>query len=47
MTSLVKRYSATIAALALGLTTMVANSACCFCIHQPKMPETAKKLRKF
>ncbi|MDE7104638.1 MAG: cyclic lactone autoinducer peptide [Ruminococcus sp.] len=35
------------AAFAMVITTMTANSACIFLTHQPKMPETAKKLRKF
>lgn len=41
------KYGGMFAAFALVITTMTANSTCCFCIHQPKMPETAKKLRKF
>ncbi|NLL80377.1 MAG: cyclic lactone autoinducer peptide [Clostridiales bacterium] len=33
--------------LALGLIFYTANSACMWVIHQPKMPENAKKFRKF
>lgn len=36
-----------LASLALGVTTMTANSTCAFLAYQPKMPEGAKKLRKF
>lgn len=35
------------AKLALKTTQSNANSACIFISHQPKLPETAKKLRKF
>lgn len=35
------------AALALSTTKAVANSTCVFISHQSKLPETAKKLRKF
>lgn len=36
-----------LAALALVVTTMTANSTCVFCMHQPKMPNGSEKLRKF
>lgn len=35
------------AALALVITTVSVNSACIFYMHQPEVPEEAKKLRKF
>jgi len=35
------------AELALKTTKTNANSTCVFISHQPKLPETAKKLRKF
>lgn len=35
------------AKLAIRTTQANANSACIFITHQPKLPETAKKLRKF
>ena len=31
----------------LALKTTQNNAACIFITHQPKLPETAKKLRKF
>lgn len=36
-----------LAMLAVMVTTVVANSACFFIMHQEVMPENAKKLRKF
>lgn len=36
-----------IAAMAEKATSANANSTCLFVAHQPKLPETAKKLRKF
>ena len=33
--------------LALGVVAANVNSACFFLIHQPKLPENAKKLREF
>ena len=33
--------------LALAIVTANVNSTCQFIIHQPKLPESAKKLRKF
>lgn len=47
MKGFIKKYGAMMAAFAMVITTMTANSACIFLTHQPKMPETAKKLRKF
>lgn len=35
------------AAMALKVTSMNVNSACMLLVHQPKLPEGAKKLRKF
>ena len=35
------------ALFALSVSTMVANSTCCFIIHQERMPENVKKLRRF
>ncbi|MDR2559861.1 MAG: cyclic lactone autoinducer peptide [Oscillospiraceae bacterium] len=32
---------------ALAVAVFAANSVCMFIVHQPKMPETTKKLRKF
>lgn len=36
-----------IAATAKMATSANVNSACMFFVHQPKLPEGAKKLRKF
>jgi len=36
-----------IAKAALVVTKANVNSSCVFLAHQPKMPEAAKKLRKF
>lgn len=43
----VKKFSGVVAAFAMVVTTAVANSACIYLMHQDKMPESAKKLRKF
>lgn len=29
------------------VTTLSANTTCCYFAHQPEVPKTAKKLRKF
>ena len=42
-----KEMKKAVAALALSTTKAVANSTCVYISHQPKLPETAKKLRKF
>lgn len=34
-------------ALALVVTTLSVNSACMYLLHQPELPASAKKLRKF
>lgn len=47
MKNFVQKYSGMIAAFALVITTVVANSACMFLTYQEKMPENAKALRKF
>lgn len=39
--------STVIASLALVITAVNVNATCGVLIHQPKMPEGAKKLRKF
>lgn len=36
-----------VATLGLTAATATANSTCVFISHQPKLPENAKKLRKF
>lgn len=47
MKAIMRRYAGVIAALALVVTTVSANSACIWFTYQPELPETAKKLRKF
>ncbi len=32
---------------AVVVTTLSANTACLYIMHQPELPESAKKLRKF
>lgn len=40
------KYAGVMAAMALVITTMTANSTCICLMHQDELPETAKKLRK-
>lgn len=47
MKNFFKKYGHVFAALALVLTTITANSTCAFFIHQEKLPEGAKTLRRF
>ena len=47
MKKFISRYGSWLAAFALVVTTVTADSACIFFTPQEKMPETAKKLRKF
>ena len=47
MKKLFMKYSGMLAALALVFTTLTANTACTWMSYQEKLPETAKKLRKF
>lgn len=47
MKNFMQKYAGMMAALALVITTLVANSACMYTMHQDEMPEAAKKLRKF
>lgn len=35
------------AAFALVITTMASNQRCWYVLHEEKLPETSKKLRKF
>jgi AgrD protein len=44
---LLYKWSGALTAFAVLITTWSANTACTFVTHQPKLPETAKKLRKF
>lgn len=47
MKNLYSRFAGVVAALALMVTTASVGVTCAFLIHQPKLPEGAKKLRKF
>ena len=47
MAVLLMKYSGTLAAMALVFTTLTANSTCTWVTYQEKLPEAAKKLRKF
>lgn len=47
MKKFIQRYGGWIAAFALIVTTVTANSACVWASYQPVVPENAKKLRKF
>lgn len=47
MTRLVSKFGTVIAAFAMLMTVLAANSACVFFTHQEKMPEGADRLRKF
>jgi cyclic lactone autoinducer peptide len=43
----IMKYSSVIAGLAILVTKMNVSSNCLFVLHQPKLPEGAKKLRNF
>lgn len=47
MSKVMKKFGGMFAALALVITTFTVNSACAFLMHQPMLPEEARKLRKF
>lgn len=47
MKKFLHRCGGLLAALAIVVTTMNANAACVFIMHQDSLPEGAKKLRKF
>lgn len=47
MKKFLAKYSGVIACLALFVATSSANVACGYLAYQPKLPEGAKKLRKF
>lgn len=41
------KLSGIVASLALVITAFNVNSACVFLVHQPELPDEAKKLSKF
>jgi cyclic lactone autoinducer peptide len=45
--NIIKNTLGMLASLAFVITTMTANSTCICLIHQDKLPEEARKLRKF
>ncbi len=47
MKKFVSKWGHVLAAFALVVTALTSNVACGWVYHQPKMPEAAKKLRKF
>lgn len=47
MKKFIRKYGTWMAAFAMVITVMTANSACIFLMHQSELPEAAKKLRKF
>lgn len=47
MKKLFLKYAGMMAALALVITTISANTTCIMTVYQEKLPESAKKLRKF
>lgn len=47
MRNLYVKFAGMIAVLALMVTALNANTACCAVLHQPELPEGAMKLRKF
>jgi cyclic lactone autoinducer peptide len=46
-TKILGKISGMIAGLALMATVLNVNATCQFLFHQPKLPQSAKKLRKF
>ena len=47
VSKLLIKFGGLMSALALTLVTATSNSACTWYIYQEKMPDQAKKLRKF
>ena len=47
MVKFLNKYAGVMAALALVVTTVTANSTCAYIMHQDALPNDAKKLRKF
>ena len=47
MKKLLMKYGHILSAFALIVTTYVANRNCVLIFHQAKLPDAAKKLRKF
>ncbi|WZL82447.1 cyclic lactone autoinducer peptide [Vallitaleaceae bacterium 9-2] len=47
MKRIVLKSSAVLASLALMFTAFNVNTACMLFVHQPKLPDNAKRLRSF
>lgn len=47
LNSLLVKFGGMVASLALFITATNVNSVCIGLIHQPKLPEGSKSLRKF
>lgn len=47
MKQIKKKFGSTLANVARKITESNVNTACPFLTYQPKLPESAKKLRKF
>ncbi len=47
MSKLIQKYGGWIAAFALLVTTVTANTTCIWASYQPTVPKKAKSLRKF
>jgi cyclic lactone autoinducer peptide len=41
------KFGGMFAVLAVAVASVTANSACVWCIHQPKLSDDVKNLRKF
>ena len=47
MNKFIQKFGGWIAAFALLVTTVTANTTCIWASYQPEVPERAKRLRKF
>lgn len=47
MKSLIYKFVTALACFALCITSLNVNTTCMLFVHQPKLPNDAKKLRKF
>ena len=47
MKSLIYKFGTALACLALCITSLNVNTTCMLFVHQPKLPNNAKKLRIF
>ncbi|MGF7060658.1 cyclic lactone autoinducer peptide [Brassicibacter mesophilus] len=47
MNRMIFKFGSTLASLALLVTALNVNTTCMMFVHQPKLPDSAKKLRQF